>query len=161
MNIFVVDEDPVKAAIMLPDKLVVKMAVETAQILSTVFRQKFPDRDAGNLYRKTHENHPVTKWAGTHKQNFIWLYLHGMAICKEYTKRYKRKHACEDIIKECWTRFNPNTRFILSECTPFAQCMPKQYKESNAVKAYRKYMINEKHYAKWNHGPRPDWWIND
>jgi len=33
MNIFYVDKDPFKAATMLPDKLVVKMPLESAQML--------------------------------------------------------------------------------------------------------------------------------
>ena len=38
MNIFYVHKDPFKAASMLPDKLVVKMPLESAQMLSTAHR---------------------------------------------------------------------------------------------------------------------------
>ena len=37
MNIFAVDEDPALAAFSLPDKYVVKMPVETTQIIALVF----------------------------------------------------------------------------------------------------------------------------
>ena len=49
MNIFYLDPDPVAAAQMQCDKHVVKMALETAQILSTVL---------GGPYKPTHAKHP-------------------------------------------------------------------------------------------------------
>ena len=40
------------------------------------------------------------------------------------------------------------------------QAMPEQYKCDDTVKAYRDYVVNEKHYAQWNKIPsrKPDWW---
>jgi hypothetical protein len=45
--------------------------------------------------------------------------------------------------------------------TEFAQAMPEIYKNpNNHVDAYRKYMIAEKHYAKWEKGTeKPVWWM--
>lgn len=154
MNIFVTDYDPIKAAQSLPDKLIVKMPLETAQIMSTVFRKMFPDKDAGNLYRKTHENHPVVKWA---ESNMYWTYLHGKALCEEYTNRYGKVHACSAIIDEAWNKLSPHVE--LSQPQKFVQCMPEKYRGSDTVSAYRSYMINEKQYARWNHSQKPDWWI--
>jgi hypothetical protein len=43
--------------------------------------------------------------------------------------------------------------------TPFAQAMPDQYKDADAVKAYRAYYIGEKKaFAKWKAGNTPQWW---
>lgn len=43
--------------------------------------------------------------------------------------------------------------------TPFAQAMPDQYKDADAVKAYRAYYIGEKKaFAKWKAGNTPKWW---
>ena len=43
-----------------------------------------------------------------------------------------------------------------------AQAMPDQYKDPDPIKAYRSYLINEKHYAEWNKcTPKPDWWVKE
>jgi hypothetical protein len=42
---------------------------------------------------------------------------------------------------------------------PFAQAMPDQYKNSDAVRAYRDYYIYEKsRFAKWKTGNVPSWY---
>jgi hypothetical protein len=44
--------------------------------------------------------------------------------------------------------------------TPFAQAMPDQYKDNNAIVAYRKYYLGEKiRFAKWKFTEEPEWWI--
>ena len=55
MNIFVLSECPIEAAQMQCDKHVVKMIVETAQMLCTV---------GTGPYKRTHASHPCTVWAG-------------------------------------------------------------------------------------------------
>ena len=69
MNIFVLDSDPKVAATMLCDKHVVKMILESAQMLSTVAHTN------GHIprYRPTHSKHPCTLWAGESKSNWQWL----------------------------------------------------------------------------------------
>ena len=64
MNIFAVHEDPRMAALELPDKLVPKMIVESAQMLSTAHRVLDGDEKADmlHLYKKAYENHPSTIW---------------------------------------------------------------------------------------------------
>jgi hypothetical protein len=48
------------------------------------------------------------------------------------------------------------TRGLMTE---IAQAMPEQYKNENPITAYRDYVVNEKHYAKWNNGRnKPSWW---
>ena len=43
--------------------------------------------------------------------------------------------------------------------TPLAQAMPDEYKNDNAITAYRNYVVHEKHYAKWEKGrTKPLWW---
>jgi hypothetical protein len=44
--------------------------------------------------------------------------------------------------------------------TNFVQAMPEQYKNENAVVAYREYYLNEKaRFAKWAYSETPDWFI--
>ena len=56
MNIFVVNKDPVIAAQELCDKHIVKMILESAQMLCASFEQGTAP------YKRTHYNHPCTKW---------------------------------------------------------------------------------------------------
>jgi len=96
MNIFYVDKDPFKAAAMLPDKLVVKMPLESAQMLSTVHRVYNGDAwcDMVGLYKTAHLNHPCTIWARESVMNYKWLYNHFQALSEEYSKRYEgKRHA--------------------------------------------------------------------
>ena len=76
MNIFFVHKDPVIAAQSLCDKHVVKMVLETAQILCTAIHNS-SNGDIKPPYRPTHKNHPCVKWAGLSGANFDWLYRHG------------------------------------------------------------------------------------
>ena len=90
MNIFVLDECPVISAQMQCDKHVVKMPLETAQMLCSVFhRHGLGDKVP---YKEAHRNHPCTLWAGDSADNFIWLWKHGMELCFEYTRRYNKIH---------------------------------------------------------------------
>jgi hypothetical protein len=151
MNIFVLDEDPRIAATMMCDKHVVKMILETAQMLCSVVRKQ----GGWAPYRQTHARHPCTMWAGESEANWRWLLEHGNALCAEYTQRYSKRHKSQSIIDYCdHLEMNFNTQ----EPTPFAQAMPEEYKDENAVKAYRAYYHGEKSsFATWKINP-PTWW---
>ena len=152
MNIFVVDRDPKVAATMLCDKHVVKMIVETAQMLCTAASKlghQVP-------YKPTHAKHPCTLWAGESLSNWNWLVKHGMALCEEYTLRYKKIHKTQSIIEWCRdSNISPANDIGL---TPFRLAMPDIYKDKDPVKSYRDYYIGEKaRFAKWKTSP-PAWW---
>jgi len=151
MNIFVVHEDPKIAAQMLCDKHVVKMILETAQMLCTVVSHT----GAETPYRATHAKHPCTLWAGQSKANWDWLVAHGNAMCAEYTKRYGKTHKSQAIIE--WCAHQP-VEFASTELLPFAQAMPTKYKNECAVTAYRAYYHGEKaSFATWK-TEVPQWW---
>ena len=151
MNIFVLDNDPKVAAQMACDKHVVKMVLETAQMLSTVQHHN----GITAPYKPTHANHPCTKWAATSTQNYKWLLEHGIALCEEYSHRYNKEHKCEQLIT------GPLSLIPIlptEKLTPFAQAMPEQHKRENAVDAYRQYYIHEKaRFAKWKNRDIPTW----
>lgn len=150
MNIFILDQCPVLSAQMLCDKHIVKMILETAQILCTVARKNGHDMK----YKSTHKNHPCTLWAGESLDNWNWLIDHGIAMSKEYSARYNRRHASQDVIEAC-----KNLALDLpSGSTPFALAMPNQYKCPDPVKSYRNYYRTKAHFAAWNHSEQPDWW---
>jgi len=151
MNIFVIDKNPVTAARQLCDKHVVKMILETAQMLCTVAA----NQGHAAPYRATHTKHPCTLWAAKSADNWSWLLQHGLAMCSEYTRRYGRTHKSEAVIMWC-ARLKMG--FPASELTPFAQAMPEQYKNECAVTAYRAYYHGEKsEFATWK-SEVPQWW---
>lgn len=136
MNIFCVDHDPIIAANSLCDKHVVKMVLETAQMLSSAIRIT-SGIEYG--YKITHRNHPCSIWTRTSKGNFDWLKIHGIALCEEYTYRYHKIHKSSSIIINASNETIPN-----GSLTAFAQAMPEQFRDPDPVKAYRNYYRNEK-----------------
>lgn len=148
MNIFILDEDPVEAAKDQFDKHIVKMPLETAQMLSTI---------NGGPYRATHMNHPCTLWAKAGIENYNWLVKHGIALCKEYNYRYLKEHKCLDVIMS----LEKPLIDIPEGKTPFAQCMPDEFKQEDPVKAYRAYYHSKRSFAKWTTRAKPYWWKED
>jgi hypothetical protein len=154
LNIFVLSKDPKEAAKWHTDKHVVKMPLETAQILCTVRRQ-YGDRDVP--YKATHQSHPCCQWASESLENYVWLCILGIELCVEYTHRYGKTHKCEAIIEDCLK--NAPKRIANRGRTPFIQAMPEYCQMDDAVLAYRNYYVKEKsHLASWRNRTIPDWW---
>lgn len=101
MNIFRTHESAWTSAKFLDDKRVVKMALETCQILSAVSHRL----QGQGWYKLTHANHPCTLWAGETDQNYAWTLGHFEALLSEYEYRFEREHACtEHFEKAVWTK---------------------------------------------------------
>ena len=106
MNIFVTDRCPIQSARNLPDKHIVKMPLETCQMLAIIFSDWYYGvgklyKSDGKPYRTAHgafRNHPCTQWAAANQYNLAWLIRHGYALCAEYTARYGKVHTCRDVI---------------------------------------------------------------
>lgn len=148
MNIFVLDTNPVVAAQMQCDKHVVKMILESAQIMSTI---------AGGPYKPTHAKHPCTLWAAANRTNFNWLGIHALALCEEYTHRYGKVHKCQDII----ARLINKQHQLPVGVSEFVQCMPEQYKHTDPVMAYRRYYHSKSDFARWTKRGAPYWWLDE
>lgn len=138
MNIFSVDNDPIKSAIHLNDKHVNKMIIESAQMLSTTHRLY---GTSANLYKATHIQHPSTIWTRMSKANYNWLYTHFVALLNEYTHRYGRIHKTSFLLKALK---NPPEFMPDIGLTPFALAIPDEYKGDDPVESYRKYYIEKK-----------------
>ena len=142
MNIFYLDKDPVKAAKLQYNKHVVKMILESAQMLCTAHHCIMGD-DADVPYKIAHKNHPSTIWVRQSGENYSWLYYHMMALGKEYTKRYGKKHLS---ITKCEDKLAILPGGILETgLTKMPQCMPDEYKDECSIQAYWNYYIGEKH----------------
>jgi hypothetical protein len=156
MNIFVSSFDPKEAAKALDDKRLIKMILETAQILSTNINL------AGlrpGPYRTTHANHPCTKWARECHENYLWLCAHFSCLCNEYTNRFHKIHKCSqyrELFYNCSTDLIYNKQGFTSfpNCTVF-----KDIKET--TRAYRLYLnkkwTEDKRKPKWTNTLPPEW----
>ncbi len=141
MNIFYLHKDPEKAARYQYNKHVVKMILESAQMLCTV-HHKYMGDDADVPYKATHRNHPSTLWAGETANNYAWLYDHFVALSEEYKKRYGREHLSYTKCKNK-VNFLPGGMLEVG-LTDMPQCMPDEYKDKCSIQAYWNYYINDK-----------------
>lgn len=170
MNIFYVDQNPTVAAKMLCDRHVIKMILESAQLLSTAHRllDGTPVKDGKRTryvlyppmeemtYKLTHANHPSSVWVRQSHQHYEWLVEHALVLCAEYTKRYGKIHKTEELIRFCLSHPPRNIRAGCFLEPP--QCMPEKYRQTDTVQAYRSYYIGEKaRFATWKTCP-PYWW---
>ena len=159
MNIFATNINPQEAAQDLCDKHVVKMPLETAQLLSTAVQALYPK--ANDLYKPTHVNHPCTRWVLESVKNFKWLYFYGVAICEEYSYRYGKMHKSFFIIQRASHYIGV---FPKTDNTKFVLAMPDKYKCDDPIIAYKNYIIHEKvkkfkfYYTKRN---PPSWLISN
>jgi len=158
MNIFATYNSPRKSAIALDDKRVIKMILESMQMLSTAvyfYRGKAP-------YKPSFVNHPCTKWARKNQANYQWLLKHFFYLFKEYKHRYKRHHKCERFYKilKSGKKYLPK-----GKQTPFADCagLPKKYKSLTKITdRYRQCLSNkwlkDKRKPKWSKRNKPYWY---
>jgi hypothetical protein len=152
MNIFYLDTDPQLCAQYHCDKHVLKMIVETAQLLSTAWHILQPGRT--DIYATTHANHPCAIWARASRQNYSWLYRLGMSLCLEYTHRYGKRHKTQDVLERLVSP--PLTGS--TGMTPFAQAMPPEYRCEDALEAYRAYYREAKAaILTYKNRPSPEW----
>ena len=162
MNIFVLDEDPTIAAQMQCDKHVVKMVLESAQLLCGVvwwYVDTMPICPDQIPYKRTHINHPCAIWARASWANFDWLCRHAIALAGEYWIRYGREHKSRAVIEWVIGVMKSST-FVQQDRTPFALAMPDDCIIPNDVVAsYRSYYNTHKAYmARWNKGrSAPKW----
>ena len=169
MNIFYIHEDPIIAAKMMTNKHVVKMIIESAQLLSTAHRVldgyldskisssgkrivkcwKLNSNLDNILYSSTHYNHPSSIWARKSEENYIWLYNHFLALGNEYTYRYNKIHKTIEKLKDALK--TPPVNISNEPFTPPFLALPKTYITSCSTYSsdrnmiiYRDYYISEK-----------------
>lgn len=177
MNIFAVDNDPYIAAQCLVDKHIIKMILETAQLLSTAHRildgveyvgqsksgrkakrWRLPDDRENILYSATHINHPSAVWCRQSNNNYNWLYCHFVGLLNEYTHRYSKTHKCRDMASGIFGLVVPPKNIPVGNLTPVTPAMPDEYKVEDHVQSYRNYYKQGKsHLHKYTNRQSPDW----
>lgn len=158
MNIFFLDENPTLSAQYHVDKHVVKMILETAQLLCSVHHvteqvtEQVP-------YKLSHKNHPCAVWARQSLSNYLYLCELGLELCKEYTYRYGKRHKSQDVIEWCLIN-KPNIPDV--GFTEPAKAMPDEYKVKSVVESYRNYYMGAKSgFAVWKNREKPSWFKNE
>ncbi len=162
MNIFYLDRDPKIAAEMHCDKHVVKMILESAQMMSTAHRVLDGDAyaDDKRLYKVAHKNHPCTVWVRSSRDHYDWLFQLWVHLLEQYTTRYGKYHKSELLLHGLCT--DPKAIQRNGFVDP-PQCMPAYCKNDDTVEAYRTYYLLEKmSFAQYRNGNKPYWmeWID-
>jgi hypothetical protein len=174
MNIFCLDKDPEKAARDLCDAHVIKMIVESAQMLANCFTierlsaDDCPQNKSGSTRKHGYRNHPCTKWAMESSANMNWLVLHALSMCHEKKRRFGGSHFSESFIRWC-DRCCNDSIVPIRGLTDFAiaisdqqQCRKHQgFDKLCAVDKYRLYYIYDKsRFATWKYTSPPQWYVD-
>ena len=170
MNVFILDLDVTKCAQFHCDKHVVKMILETAQIMSTALTSMGVKH---NGYRSTHPNHPCCVWA-RNLSHLLYLRSLGRALGIEYHVRYGKRHKSLEVIEGLpipeMTVAVPH-QWALAMPTEYHQYSIQQLRDSqgrmtkqreltlDVVKSYRAYYRSKKGKfdMKWTNRNVPSW----
>jgi len=176
MNIFFLDIDPKKAAEYMCDKHIVKMIVESVQMLSNPYYYQLGikkmsevndnNKDKVNKtwsglprqtpYRISFPGHPCSVWVSFSMSNWNWLLTHALELCNQYQLRYNKTHSI--LPNLLWMQQTPPNIPDIG-LTPPAQAMPIKYKNTDVTIAYQDYYLGEKEsFAKWKNGNIPYFW---
>ena len=182
MNIFILDKDPVKAAQLQCDKHIVKMVLESAQMLSTAQRvldgtlTKIPSKSGKTMvkhwkldqhddiiYKAVHVGHPCTVWTMESNNNYNWHYVHFQALAEEFEYRYGKQHKSwvdlKDILKV------PPRNIPVHYLTPFKLAMgvaPQCIDHNDPVGSYRAfYQTKQDRFdMTWTKRDVPEWFVS-
>lgn len=178
MNIFALSRCPVESAQQMIDKHIVKMPTESCQMLHTnclyflflaghgrepslkELKEFHKESHFNYLMKPAMLNHPSTIWARETKANFMWLYNHALALCKEYSYRYKKTHGTEKRILDSFT-----FSYDEGDLTPVSIAMADEYRLPQekhtwdfVIRSYRHYYREGKwSFAYWLRRDNPDW----
>lgn len=152
MNIFVTDPSPYKSARYLDNTRLVKMTLETAQLLSGAIILN----GGSATYKLSHKGHPAMKWVSSTKGNYKWLYKHFLGLLAEYKIRSSKEHSCKRLINELRDGINyiPD-----GELQPHVNCAANNEKGVSfkhipcVYTAYRLYLQE-----RWKFDKRPPKW---
>ena len=154
MNIFFLNVCAILAAVLQCDKHVVKMILETAQLLSTAHFELDGESPA---YKPTHKNHPSAVWVRQSSGNYLWLHAHLLGLGEEYTKRYGKVHKTITEHAEALSRLPVN--IPQGEFFEPPQCMPDECKRDDTVLAYLTYYNHKA--DEWAANGKPMKWYGE
>jgi hypothetical protein len=145
MNIFAIEGDTetgeidwIKSAESQDNLRVVKMILESCQILSTVLNEQ----GISAPYRSFNPKHPSCLWAAESSANFISLVEHCEAMIGEYHQRFGKIHKCSAVLDTIIGLLDVSL-FPTDEPTPLRLAMPDEFRSDNPVIAYRKFYASK------------------
>ncbi len=159
MNIFAIESDKygkidwVRSAESQDNYRVVKMILESCQILCTVLNEQGLEAP----YRSFNPRHPSCLWAAESSANFENLTLHCFALIGEYAERFNKDHKCVKVLEKIVDLYDP-CRFPDSEPTPLRMAMPDCFKSKNIVESYRKYYASKPR-IRYPEDKVPSWFV--
>lgn len=162
MNIFILSLSIKRCARYHCDKHILKMILETCQMLYTCLWCVSPElvataplnKSGNHGYKKSHENHPCAVWVREAAENYVWLCELGLALCDEYEHRYNKTHACREHLE--W--LSEQTPDLSPGRTPFRQVVGDGCEDDDVVVAYRNYYCKcKRDMATWTNRERPYW----
>lgn len=179
MNIFLLSEQncPIESASMMCDQHIVKMCIESCQLLATCFtldrlaQDDCPKTQKGTPRKHFNINHPCSKWVVESTSNIRWLIRHCEEIFRQYSVRYGRdkRHFTEDFLD--WVIDNIDDVLAPEgNLTPFKVAISDdsicrnipEFETFEIYEQYRKYYIHDKPFATWDKGvSAPDWFSLD
>lgn len=155
MNIFILDEDFEKNAQYYCDQHLVKMILESAQLLCSVVILN------GGVapYKLTHKNHPCTKWLLENGKHWDFLISLVTALNDEYKRRFNHQnnHKSFDVIlsltKPKYHHNSPIKKYI-----SVTDQVEKLSLKKN-ISAYRKYYKQKstEFSMRWSNSTKPYW----
>jgi hypothetical protein len=156
MNIFVLDPDPMTAATLHCDTHVVKMILETTQMLCTV--HALVGNPVADGYKPTHANHPCTRWIAESSSNYVWAHRLLFGLHANYEHRYQRIHASKRLLIPLYIapgiQGNPSP-------TAFVFAGPDSCIRETVVESYRAlYRLKQTTMRvpmRWTRSQRPEW----
>jgi len=180
MNIFILSPDPVESAKLQCDKHIVKMVVESAQMLSTAHRMldgtKYrkpsksgkrmvdhwvhPDKELDKtLYKAVHYHHPCTVWTMKSNNNYNWHYVHFCALCDEFEYRYEKKHRTDIVLRETLKTLPHNIPIGYLTKHPLAMQSNPECMFEDVVESYRAFYQTKQSRFKmtWKKREVPNW----
>jgi hypothetical protein len=144
MNIFAIESDEhgkidwVKSGQAQDNYRLVKMILESCQILSTVLNEQGVQAP----YKSFNPKHPSCAWAAESSANFEDLVIHCLAMIEEYTERFGKQHKCAAVLEQIIHLYD-SSRFCLHVPTPLKMAMPDSFKSADIVESYRKFYASK------------------
>lgn len=165
MNIFYLDPDPTTAARYHCNRHIVKMTLETAQMLSAAhWRTGYtgPNHVEHGLgpYGECRAAKPTLgpmRWIMQSLANYRWAVRLGLALSADYTRRFDKVHATQAVLE--WLRDHEPALPDVGP-TPFIPSNLPYLVPGDPVATYRRYYIGDKvRFAKWPAGETPEWFV--
>lgn len=159
MNLFATSDCPRESAYALDDKRANKMLIESCQLMCTALR--WAGVDDPQLYKLSHQHHPITKWTARSRGNFLWVGLHALHLADVYSGVYHRTHASLAVAQLC-------LKYILhiqdGELQPFHNSSLVRVDNVSVTESYRQTMntkwANDRIRPTWHGRGHPDWYRN-